>query len=312
MCRRDGRAYVAAVYFPPTTQHFAQVKSKYEADYEGVGRNGADSFIFLTNQRLSVGHRAELLSSGTAHDQVYHLERILGVLNSPLGYGLRLEYLGIPMTAEDQLAFFSSYNDRLRDAVGKAVVQPLEKIEARTLLIMDHLGVSEGESSIGDVIGPIDHPSQRLDVATLIMLHRSIMADQQGDAYSGRLRNVRVWVGGSREPTYIPPLPDEILDRLRDLLEWWRTAYPGLRTAARQTLAYELARLHHGLLAIHPFVDGNGRLARLIIDQVAHELADTRVSVDLVADRSAYFQALSVADGGDFRPLTALVDAAFA
>lgn len=57
------------------------------------------------NQHLSVGERAELLALGGPCDEIFNVERIRAALDDPRGYGLRLEFLRIPMSPEEQVAF---------------------------------------------------------------------------------------------------------------------------------------------------------------------------------------------------------------
>lgn len=95
---RDGRKYVAAVYFPPTPNSFAEIKRKYRADLHGVRDNHADGFIFMTNQPLTLGEQRTLRQLGASEiDQIFALERIRAVLDEPRGYGPRWEYLQIPI-----------------------------------------------------------------------------------------------------------------------------------------------------------------------------------------------------------------------
>ena len=101
---RDGKKYIAACYFPTTPVTFIDITRKYRSDYSGVAANGADGFVFFVNQMLTVGERAKLVALGNhAADEIFHLERIRGELDGPRGYGLRLEYLQIPMTPEEQV-----------------------------------------------------------------------------------------------------------------------------------------------------------------------------------------------------------------
>lgn len=44
--------------------------------------------------------------------RIYHLERIANILNMLKMYGIRLEYLEIEMTKEEQLAYFSHINEQ--------------------------------------------------------------------------------------------------------------------------------------------------------------------------------------------------------
>ncbi|MDF3056125.1 MAG: mobile mystery protein [Rariglobus sp.] len=71
-------------------------------------------------------------------------------------------------------------------------------------------------------------------------------------------------------------------------------------------------RMHHGLVAIHPWRNGNGRHARLLADRLATALERTVFTwgggAELKAKndtRTLYLAALRKADAGDFNELTA-------
>lgn len=70
-------------------------------------------------------------------------------------------------------------------------------------------------------------------------------------------------------------------------------------------------RLHHRLVAVHPFPNGNGRTARLLADLLAVRLGREpftwgRASLtDIGEARRAYIKALQAADDHDIRPLLA-------
>ena len=68
----------------------------------------------------------------------------------------------------------------------------------------------------------------------------------------------------------------------------------------------QAAWLHHRFTQIHPFQDGNGRLARAIASSVLikHELFPLVVTRD---DRTVYLDALEAADGGALKPLVDLI-----
>ena len=94
---------MAAAFFPPQVNTFAQVQKKFKHDLAGVGKNHVSAIAFLTNQQLSPTERLklqELARKQGADCVIYHLERIRAILDAPRGYGLRLEFLGIPMTPE--------------------------------------------------------------------------------------------------------------------------------------------------------------------------------------------------------------------
>src|SRR5690606_10840441 len=111
VCRRDERKWIGAVYFPRGQQTFATIRGKFSADAEGIEANNASGIVFVTNQELTLGQREELCESKQGFAvELYHLERITNILDSPICYGMRLDYLDIPMTKEEQLSFIA-YRD---------------------------------------------------------------------------------------------------------------------------------------------------------------------------------------------------------
>lgn len=70
-------------------------------------------------------------------------------------------------------------------------------------------------------------------------------------------------------------------------------------------------RFHHGLVAIHPFVNGNGRHGRLAADLLMMSAGAAQFTwggaslVEASATRTAYVASLRAADLGDFEPLLA-------
>ncbi len=72
-------------------------------------------------------------------------------------------------------------------------------------------------------------------------------------------------------------------------------------------------RLHHGLVRIHPFANGNGRHAREMADLLLRSLKHepfTWGSASLVEPgdtRRSYLAALRAADGGDYEPVSSFV-----
>ncbi len=113
LCEFNGFKWIGAVYFPRGQQSFSAIKKKYRYDLEGVYRNGAKGIAFITNQELSLMERKTLEETDDTLDvRIYHLERIANILNMPKMYGIRLEYLEIEMTKEEQLAYFSYINEQ--------------------------------------------------------------------------------------------------------------------------------------------------------------------------------------------------------
>ncbi len=62
------------------------------------------------------------------------------------------------------------------------------------------------------------------------------------------------------------------------------------------------AQAHHRLVAIHPFIDGNGRTARLVMNLILFRYGYPP-TVLLSINRRQYYQVLMQADGGRIGPL---------
>ncbi|WP_067623241.1 hypothetical protein [Alicyclobacillus acidiphilus] len=127
---KEGFKWVGAVYFPRGQQSFNAIKTKFQADFDGVIKNQADAFVFVTNQELSVSERKELMTLHLDYRiEVHHLERIVNILNTPSNYGVRLEFLDIEITPEEQLAYFAE-----RDKTFLAMMEKFDKFtEARMM-----------------------------------------------------------------------------------------------------------------------------------------------------------------------------------
>jgi hypothetical protein len=111
LCKKGGKTWVAAAYFPPTAPTFKEIKAKFVHDAAGIEANGATGMAFFVNQLLTIGEREDLRSQANECEvEIYHLERIRDLLDSPKGCGIRLEYLRIPMSDEEQWSFWSVMN----------------------------------------------------------------------------------------------------------------------------------------------------------------------------------------------------------
>jgi hypothetical protein len=109
VCTKDKVRFIGACYFPRGEQNFGVIKTKFINDLKGVSKNTAEGIAFVTNQELTLSARDELVKeAGCAKVDLFHLERIASILDSPQCYGIRLEFLDIEMTKEEQVAFFGT------------------------------------------------------------------------------------------------------------------------------------------------------------------------------------------------------------
>jgi len=120
---------------------------------------------------------------------------------------------------------------------------------------------------VGNYVVALEHGISRLkklpvSVRLTRELHEKLMTGVRGHhASPGRFRTVQNWIGkpGSTISTasYIPPPPGEVLPCLASWEKFLHESkLPPLVT---------IALAHYQFEAIHPFVDGNGRVGRLLI-----------------------------------------------
>ncbi len=120
LCEKNDWRYTAAAFFPTTEQTFSAISAKFRHDLAGVRTNGVDGIVFITNQPLTPGGRETLVVAAAAEGHkaiIYHLERLRALLDSPIGYGVRLEFLQVPLSLEEQLSFFSNRDASVTDAL---------------------------------------------------------------------------------------------------------------------------------------------------------------------------------------------------
>jgi fido (protein-threonine AMPylation protein) len=118
-----------------------------------------------------------------------------------------------------------------------------------------------------------------------------------------------VQISAEEAAVYQPPPAGEVPALTRRFLEWWRIKHRSLAGADRAAIVEALVEFHHRFLTIHPFVDANGRVARLLLDQAANELLGRGVGREIVAEPAKYFSVLRAGDSGDLAPLRRLIEA---
>ena len=81
------------------------------------------------------------------------------------------------------------------------------------------------------------------------------------DKMPGEFRKTQNWIGGSRPGTahFVPPPPHAVQDCMSDLERFLHEDHPGIDPLLRAGIT------HLQFETIHPFLDGNGRVGRLLI-----------------------------------------------
>lgn len=96
ICGKDGEPWVMAVYFPRGLQPFAEIERKFLHDLQGARSNRAKGMAFVTNQEIRLAERKILAESARPELlELFHLERLTTILDSPEMAGVRKQFLKI-------------------------------------------------------------------------------------------------------------------------------------------------------------------------------------------------------------------------
>jgi len=103
---------------------------------------------------------------------------------------------------------------------------------------------------------------------SLLKLHEILMDSVRGhNKARGRFRSIQNWIGSvgctMEQASFVPPAPESLLDHLSRWEAYWHGDAPDP--------LIQLAIIHAQFEIIHPFIDGNGRLGRMVIPLFLYE-----------------------------------------
>jgi len=126
---------------------------------------------------------------------------------------------------------------------------------------------------VSNYIDALDHGLARmangfpLSNRLLREMHARLLARGRGaDKQPGKFRTTQNWLGGTRpgNAAFVPPPPNRIQDCMADLERFIHAQTPSCSPLVKAALA------HVQFETIHPFLDGNGRIGRLLIALILH------------------------------------------
>ncbi|MEZ0006788.1 Fic family protein [Flavobacterium sp. 28YEA47A] len=204
-------------------------------------------------------------------------------------------------TKLDTFREFDSY--RITQALELEYTFESNRIEGNTLTLREtDLVINEGLTVSGksmrehleainhqEAIGYIKHLMEKnslLNEREVLSIHNLILRGIHPED-AGRYRKVQVMIKGS---TYMPPQPFMVSKQMEDYFIWYETNKNSLHPVL---LAGEM---HERLITIHPFIDGNGRTSRLVMNLVllshGYIIANIKGDYD---NRMQYYQTLEKA-----------------
>jgi Fic family protein/plasmid maintenance system antidote protein VapI len=121
----------------------------------------------------------------------------------------------------------------------------------------EHLEAINHKEAIAYIKHIIDKNTE-ITEREVLAIHNLILRGIDQDN-AGRYRSVQVMIKGS---SYTPPAPYFLAPQMEDYYYWYQTAKSRLHPVL---LA---AEMHERLVTIHPFIDGNGRTSRLVMNLI--------------------------------------------
>ncbi|NLY47226.1 MAG: Fic family protein [Tissierella sp.] len=140
--------------------------------------------------------------------------------------------------------------------------------ESETKVLIED-GLTIGNRPLRDMFEAIDHAksydymftllgNKKITEKDILHLHKLFYHNIDED-FAGRYRDIPVFISGSNYPV---TKKENIQSEINDLCEW-------IKTERKQYHPVEFAALlHKKFVFIHPFKDGNGRVARLLMNTV--------------------------------------------
>jgi Fic family protein len=123
-----------------------------------------------------------------------------------------------------------------------------------------------------------------LSLDVILLLHKMLISNIRDDI-AGRLRNLDEWV---RVGSHIAADPNDVSKLLQEMFVTYRTS-------SQENIIKRIARFHLTFEGIHPFVDGNGRIGRVLNNYLLIREGHVPINIKFI-DRSLYYDAFAAFD----------------
>lgn len=183
---------------------------------------------------------------------------------------------GTQATLEEVLEFEAADESSVKEGAKYADIQEILNYRRAMYLAVDEL------------------EKRPISLNLLLKMHSVMLDSVRGyDKGRGKFRTVQNWIGAPGSPiekaTYVPPEPLRLMEHLSNFETY-------IHHAEKDRLV-QLAVVHAQFELIHPFVDGNGRLGRILVPLFLFEKKLLRspmfyISAYLEANRSVYYERL--------------------
>lgn len=231
-------------------------------------------------------------------NEEYQLDVLLNMLNScrPLDEN----------TAKSiQNSFYMQYNQQSNAIEGNSLTLTETKvllengITAKGKPFKDHLDIINHQNAIY-YLQEIIKQKEPLSEKHIKEFNYLILKGTEYERQSGSYRTIPVMIQGTE---HIPPQPYLVQKKMENLVLDYNQNITHCNPAEKIDF---IAKLHADFVHIHPFIDGNGRVGRLLMN---FELMKNGypLAIISIADRVDYYNALREADQGNYNEIKDLV-----
>jgi Fic family protein len=140
--------------------------------------------------------------------------------------------------------------------------------------------------NLARVVSYIDKKAkgQELTLSVILSLHKMLISNIRDDI-AGRFRSDGEYV---RVGSHIAPAPQEVIERLEKMLAEYNAT-------SHESIIKRIARLHLTFEYTHPFIDGNGRIGRVINNYLLIREGFVPINIKFI-DRKKYYEAFKEFD----------------
>lgn len=161
--------------------------------------------------------------------------------------------------------------------------------------LREHFEAKNHEKAIY-YVEELARPKYSLIEKDIFGIHSLVLENIESE-FAGRYRNGQVRILGAN---FIPPNYVKVSGLMKDLV--------GYANENPHKLDHVelVARFHHQFVWIHPFFDGNGRTARLLMNLLLMK-SDYPPAIILKNNRKQYYRSLNLANKGDYKSFILLI-----
>ena len=164
--------------------------------------------------------------------------------------------------------------------------------------------LSEALDLLEKLASQTDTPITEVDIRQI----HTLVLKSIDDENAGKYRTVPVEIGGSE---FSPPTPEKIGPEMNEFGQWLSESTSQKIDLGSNLAIVTAAVAHTWFVTIHPFIDGNGRVARLLMNLILMR-AGYPIAVITKDDRFRYYDALEISQASDLSAFTSLLSESIA